>query len=30
MPDLLIAVTWDEIKAFFRTEAPRLFRDFKT
>ena len=27
MPHLLIAVTWDEIKAFFRAEAARLFRD---
>ncbi len=27
MPDLLIQVTWDEIKAFFRAEATRLFRD---
>ena len=27
MPHLSIAVTWDEIKAFFRAEAARLFRD---
>jgi hypothetical protein len=27
MPDLLVQVTWDEIKAFFRAEAARLFRD---
>lgn len=26
MPDLLREGTWDEIKAFFRTEAVRLFR----
>ena len=26
MPELLIALTWDEIKAFFRAEAARLFR----
>ena len=26
MPDLLVQVTWDEIKAFFRAEAARLFR----
>ncbi len=26
MPDLLIWVTWDEIKAFFRAEATRLFQ----
>lgn len=25
MPELVVAVTWDEIKAFFRTEAARLF-----
>lgn len=25
MPELLRAVTWDQIKAFFRTEAARLF-----
>ena len=27
MPDLLVGVTWDEIKAFFRGEAARLFRE---
>ena len=27
MPHLLIELTWDEIKAFFRAEAARLFRD---
>jgi hypothetical protein len=27
MPHLLIALTWDEIKAFFRTETARLFHD---
>jgi len=27
MPELVVAVTWDEIKAFFRTEAARLFRE---
>lgn len=27
MPELLVEVTWDEIKAFFRGEAARLFRD---
>ncbi len=27
MPDLLAGVTWDEIKAFFRAEAARLFRE---
>ena len=27
MPHLSIAVTWDEIKAFFRAETARLFRD---
>ena len=27
MPHLLIELTWDEIKAFFRSEAARLFRD---
>ena len=26
MPDLLIPVTWDEIKTFFAAEATRLFR----
>lgn len=26
MPDLLVQVTWEEIKAFFKTEAARLFR----
>ena len=26
MPDLLIGVTWTEIKAFFAAEATRLFR----
>ena len=26
MPDLLIGVTWNEIKAFFAAEAARLFR----
>ncbi|MGH7319667.1 MAG: nucleotidyl transferase AbiEii/AbiGii toxin family protein [Candidatus Rokuibacteriota bacterium] len=27
MPELLIAATWDEIKAFFQAEAARLFRE---
>jgi hypothetical protein len=27
MPHLLVALTWDEIKAFFRAETARLFRD---
>ena len=27
MPDLLIGVTWDEIKAFFKAEGTRLFRE---
>lgn len=27
MPELLRGVTWDEIKAFFRAEAARLFRE---
>lgn len=27
MPDLLVGVTWEEIKAFFRVEAARLFRE---
>lgn len=27
MPDLLIEVTWDEIKTFFRAEAAQLLRD---
>jgi hypothetical protein len=27
MPDLLVGTTWDEIKAFFRAEAARLFRE---
>ena len=27
MPHLLIELPWDEIKAFFRAEAARLFRD---
>lgn len=27
MPDLLVGVTWDEIRAFFRAEAARLFRN---
>jgi predicted nucleotidyltransferase component of viral defense system len=27
MPDLLLRVTWDEIKAFFRAEATRLVRE---
>ena len=27
MPDLLRGVTWDQIKAFFRAEAARLFRE---
>mgnify|MGYP001588226550 CR=1 FL=1 len=27
MPELLTEVTWEEIKAFFRAEAARLFRD---
>lgn len=27
MPELLIAATWDEIKAFFQAEAVRLFRE---
>ena len=27
MPDLLTRVTWDEVKAFFKAEATRLFRD---
>jgi hypothetical protein len=27
MPHLLIELTWDEVKAFFRAEAARLFRD---
>lgn len=27
MPELLAEVTWEEIKAFFRAEAARLFRD---
>ncbi len=27
MPDLLVGVTWDEIKAFFRAEAAPLFRE---
>ncbi len=27
MPELLVGVGWDEIKAFFRGEAARLFRD---
>lgn len=27
MPDLLLRVTWDEIKAFFRSEATRLARE---
>ena len=27
MPDLLIPESWEEIKAFFRTEAARLFRE---
>ena len=27
MPELLVEVTWDEIKAFFRAEATRLFRE---
>ena len=27
MPDLLVGVTWDEIRAFFRAEATRLFRE---
>ena len=26
MPDLLVEVTWEEIKTFFRAEATRLFR----
>jgi len=26
MPELLTEVTWEEIKAFFRAEATRLFR----
>lgn len=27
MPDLLLRVTWDKIKAFFRPEATRLARE---
>ena len=27
MPELLVGITWDEIKAFFRAEAARLFRE---
>ena len=27
MPDLLTRGTWDEVKAFFKAEATRLFRD---
>lgn len=27
MPDLLVAATWEEIRAFFRDEAARLFRE---
>ncbi len=27
MPDLLVGVTWDEIKTFFTSEAIRLFRE---
>ena len=27
MPDLVIAVTWEEVKDFFRAEAPRLFSE---
>jgi len=27
MPELLIPETWEDIKAFFRTEAARLFRE---
>jgi hypothetical protein len=27
MPEMLTPVTWDEVKAFFRTEATKLFRD---
>ena len=27
MPDLLVPVTWDEIKTFFKAEATRLFNE---
>ena len=27
MPDVLEGLPWDEVKAFFRAEATRLFRD---
>jgi len=27
MPELLTEVTWEEVKAFFRAEAARLFRN---
>jgi len=27
MPDVLEVLPWDEVKAFFRAEATRLFRD---
>ena len=27
MPDLLTRVTWDDVKAFFKAETTRLFRD---
>ena len=27
MPDVLEGLSWDEVKAFFRAEATRLFRD---